>query len=61
MASKSRTEVGDSKAAVGGSGSRVGVGTGVRQGAKVELSKFFEIVLRLSVGYITHQVNAMCL
>ena len=44
--SKSRTEVGDSEAAVGGSGLGVGIGTGVRRGAKVELSKFFEIVLR---------------
>ena len=47
MVSKSRTEVGDSKAVVGGSEPRVGVGTGVRQGAKVELSKFFVMVLTL--------------
>ena len=42
VASKSRTEVGDSEAAVGGSGLRVGIGAGVRRGAKVELSKFLK-------------------
>ena len=40
-ASKSRTEVGDSEAAVGGSGLGVGVGTGVRRRAEAELSLFF--------------------